>query len=319
MFPFPKKYKPKDICDLNFQYSLQYPNEYSTYALFSLPQAQSLHLGHYYALFLRDFLLRSSKNSDIGLAFCFSSHHVLDLFQAEKFFAKKNQTLAQVGKKKLITYLNAQATKGIKSHQKLLANYLYSAPQYFEPSSAFYFFVQSAFKTLWDAGKISFLPSIAYRSQTLQTSIPFSQIQFLSQMVKNYTIKYFVEMKNDILPVCVEDPDMIFGDVALLVHPQDKRYKKLIGRRAIIPIVNRAIPIKGDETVDISKNNGIKRVNPCSDEQSILLAKKHQLPLDHFVFDTSGNYTQWAGEYAGKPRSEFSPNILQFLEDISNL
>ncbi|MDR3168230.1 MAG: class I tRNA ligase family protein [Candidatus Peribacteria bacterium] len=111
----------------------------------------------------------------------------------------------------------------------------------------------------------------------------------------------------------------MFGDVALLVHPNDKRYKKLIGKKAIIPIVNRMIPIIGDKNVDISKGNGIKRVNPCADFESIALAEKYHLPLDHYIFDTTGNYTEYAGPYQGKPRKEFYDNVVQFLEDISNL
>jgi len=61
--------------------------------------------------------------------------------------------------------------------------------------------------------------------------------------------------------------------------------------------VNRPIPIIGDDKVDISKDNGIKRVNPCSDASSIALAEQYKLPLDRYVFDTSGNYTEYAGEY----------------------
>jgi valyl-tRNA synthetase len=112
---------------------------------------------------------------------------------------------------------------------------------------------------------------------------------------------------------------MIFGDVALVVHPGDKRYKKLIGKKAIIPVVNRAIPVLADESVDISKDNGIKRVCPCCDPESVLLAKKYGLPLDHYVFTAEGKYTEYAGEYAGKLRNLFYPNILQYLDDISNL
>jgi valyl-tRNA synthetase len=83
--------------------------------------------------------------------------------------------------------------------------------------------------------------------------------------------------------------------------------------------VNRAIPIIGDDTVNISQNNGIKRVCPCADFESIALAEKHHLPLDHFVFSSDGQYTQYAGKFAGKSRQEFYPNILQYLKDISNL
>ena len=153
----------------------------------------------------------------------------------------------------------------------------------------------------------------------LQTTIPHEQIVFEQLKGKNYTVKYFIETKNDVLSVCTRVPDLIFGDVALLVHPGDRRYKKLIGKKAIVPVVNRTIPVIGDASVDISKDNGIKRVCPCYDEESIALAEKYKLPLDHYVFTADGNYTEYAGDFAGKPRKEFYTNILQYLDDISNL
>jgi valyl-tRNA synthetase len=61
--------------------------------------------------------------------------------------------------------------------------------------------------------------AIAYWSIDLQTTIPLHQIVFEPVQGKKYTIKYFIETKNDVLPVCASIPDMIFGDVALLVHP----------------------------------------------------------------------------------------------------
>ncbi|MBO4203539.1 class I tRNA ligase family protein [bacterium] len=87
----------------------------------------------------------------------------------------------------------------------------------------------------------------------------------------------------------------------------------------LIPLVNRKIPIIGDESVNTTKDNGIKRVTPCEDQESILLAQKYHLPLDHFVVDEKGNYTSYAGEFfEGKSREEFSKNIIQTLEDFRN-
>ena len=72
-------------------------------------------------------------------------------------------------------------------------------------------------------------------------------------IVKEYRLRYFIDTKNISLLVATTWPETIFADVALAVHPDDKRYKKLIKHKVIIPIINRAIPIIADESVNPNK------------------------------------------------------------------
>lgn len=315
---FPKKYKQKELKTLNAHYQQQHPDLPDSYSLFTLSATQPLHLWHAYALFLRDFLLKLEK-STVEHTIILAPKSVLSLSQAFNFFSKKGQSLQQAGRKKVSFYLFSQLKKRKKANQAFLNANFWETFLVKNYDADFMSFVYQTFFSLWDKWLVRFLKSIVYWSIDLQIAMPLEYISFVPEKCKNYTIKYFVETKNDILPICSLSVDDIFGDVALLVHPQDKRYKKLIGKRAIIPIVNRPIPIIGDSRVDISKNNGIKRVNPTSDFESIALAQEYNLPLDHYVFDKRGNYTQYAWEYQGKPRKEFYANILQFLQDITNL
>lgn len=114
-------------------------------------------------------------------------------------------------------------------------------------------------------------------------------------------------------------PETIFGDVALAVHPDNKRYHNLVGQKAIIPIVNRTIPIIADERVDLFANNGIIRITPAHDFFSLQIAKDHKLPVDHFAIDQDGCFTKHAGDFGGKKVDEFMENILQNLDDIDNM
>jgi valyl-tRNA synthetase len=152
----------------------------------------------------------------------------LSVSDAQQFFLKKKQTLSQVGASKLCNYLFSRQEKGIKGTKKYLSAYFGGFVSYERDEPAFSRFLQEIFREAWKADKILVRKNIAYRSIDLQTTVPAHQILFEQVKGENYTIKYFVETKNDFLPTCARIPDMIFGDVALLVHPQDKRYKKLI-------------------------------------------------------------------------------------------
>jgi len=103
------------------------------------------------------------------------------------------------------------------------------------------------------------------------------------------------------------------------VHPDNKRYHNLVGQKAIIPIVNRTIPIIADDRVDMFVNNGIMRITPAHDLFSLQIAKDHELPIDHFAIDQDGCFTKHAGDFGGKKVDEFMENILQNLDDIDNM
>ncbi|MEI7557314.1 MAG: hypothetical protein WCJ45_00185 [bacterium] len=114
-------------------------------------------------------------------------------------------------------------------------------------------------------------------------------------------------------------PETIFADVALAVNPDDKRYKKLLKNKVIIPIINKTIPIIADSSVDPMKGTGIMRITPAHDKKSLMIAQKHGLQIDKFAIDKNGCFTELAGDFAGKSAHEFIKNIIKNLDDIHNL
>ncbi|MCX6822450.1 MAG: class I tRNA ligase family protein [candidate division SR1 bacterium] len=161
--------------------------------------------------------------------------------------------------------------------------------------------------------------AINYRSNQRQTNISPEEIARKKIKGKIYNIRYFVDTKNITIVVGTNSPETIFGDVALAVHPEDKRYKKLIGHKVIIPVINKTIPVIGDETIDITKNNGVMRVSPCHDTRGLQIAQKHNLKTNTFAIDHNGCFTKLAGDFGEKKVADFLGNILQNLEDIHNL
>ncbi len=180
-------------------------------------------------------------------------------------------------------------------------------------------FVRNMFVELVQEGRIYEDCTINYRSIQEQKTLGTDELQRKKQQVKQYNLRYFVDTKNISLVVPTLWPETIFADVALAVHPNDKRYKKLLKNKVIIPIVNKAIPIIADELVDPTKGTGIIRITPGHDKISLLIAQKHGLSIEKFAIDKSGCFTKCAGDFCGKSAEEFISNIVQNLDDIHNM
>jgi valyl-tRNA synthetase len=133
-----------------------------------------------------------------------------------------------------------------------------------------------------------------------------------------HRIRCFIDSKKDSILLHMSDPHLLFGVVAIAVDPEDRRYRKLVGKKVIIPIINRIVPIVADAAVNAMTFNGIKAVVPCHDRMSLAIAQRHNLPCDVFSVDGYGVFTDHAAIYAGKEYPEFSSNIIQYLQDIHN-
>jgi valyl-tRNA synthetase len=115
-------------------------------------------------------------------------------------------------------------------------------------------FVRNLFVELVQEGHIYEDCSINYRSIKEQKTLGNDEIQNKNMQVKQYNLRYFVDTKNISIIVPTIRPETIFADVAIAVHPDDKRYKKLLKNKVIIPIINKTIPIIADESVNPMKD-----------------------------------------------------------------
>ncbi len=160
---------------------------------------------------------------------------------------------------------------------------------------------------------------LVYRSPKNQTPIDFDLVEQIPSKKNRYTIKYFVSTKNHSLDVITENPETIFWDVAIAIHPQHKKAKQLKWQEAIIPIINKTIPIIIDERADFTRYWWVYRVTPGHDKLWLAIAKDHDLPIDTYAIDKDGFFTDNGWLFAKKPAEEFFSNIIQSLSDIWNL
>jgi len=134
-----------------------------------------------------------------------------------------------------------------------------------------------------------------------KTNISDEEVIYQEKQGKLYFLRYLIEGSEDYIVVATTRPETIFGDTAVCINPNDERYSFLKGKRVIVPIANRVIPIIEDEYVDIEFGTGCLKVTPAHDVNDYELGKKHDLEIIDAINDDA-TLNHHALHYAGKDR-----------------
>ncbi|OGL88800.1 valine--tRNA ligase [Candidatus Uhrbacteria bacterium RIFCSPLOWO2_02_FULL_51_9] len=169
--------------------------------------------------------------------------------------------------------------------------------------------VYVTFKRLYDDGLIYRADRMVNWCTKHQTALSDLEVDHPEQTDALYYLKYGP------LTVATVRPEPIAADVAVAVHPSDKRYKKLIGTMARIPLYNKEIPIIADAMVDPEFGTGAVKVTPSVDPNDFELAQKHGLPIIPIV-DQFGKMTEAAGKYAGMSVMDARKAIVEDLKTV---
>ncbi|MDN4014055.1 valine--tRNA ligase [Chryseobacterium gambrini] len=147
-----------------------------------------------------------------------------------------------------------------------------------------------------------------------KTNISDEEVIFKEQNGKLYFLKYAIEGSEEFLSVATTRPETIFGDTAVCINPNDERYAHLKGKKVIVPIVNRVIPIIEDEYVDIEFGTGALKITPAHDINDYEIGQKHNLQMID-ALDDDGNLNDHGLHYARKNRFEVRKQIAKELEE----
>ena len=128
-----------------------------------------------------------------------------------------------------------------------------------------------------------------------------------------YHISYALKDLSEEVQVATTRPETLLGDTALCVHPKDKRYVHLVGKTALVPLVDRAIPIISDPYVDREYGTGCLKITPAHDPNDYQIAQKHKLPLRN-ILDESGRLTSAAGFCVGRTREQAREEVVRALK-----
>lgn len=175
--------------------------------------------------------------------------------------------------------------------------------------------VREAFVRLYEKGLIYRGPRLINWSPGLKTAVSDLEVEYSEEDVQLYYFKYMLAPsppsplpEGEFIPVATIRPETILGDTAVAVHPQDERYKKFIGKKVIVPILNREIPVIADEYVSMEFGTGALKITPGHDPNDYAIAQRHNLPIISML-DVEAKVNENGGKYQGQDRSVARKNM----------
>lgn len=150
------------------------------------------------------------------------------------------------------------------------------------------------------------------------TALSDEEVIYKDEHSKLYYLRYFIEGEDKYIIVATTRPETILGDTAVCVNPNDPRYSFLKGKKVIIPLVNRVVPIIMDDYVDIEFGTGCLKVTPAHDVNDYMLGEKYNLPsID--IFNDNGTISEAGGLYVGIDRFDVRKQIAKDLQEAGLL
>lgn len=155
--------------------------------------------------------------------------------------------------------------------------------------------VYATFKKLWDDGLIYRGNRIVNYCPKHQTSFADIEVEFKTEQSHLWHIVYKTPDGKDSIEVATTRPETMLGDTAIAVHPDDPKYKNLVGKTVIVPLVGREIPIVADEGVELGFGTGAVKITPAHDPLDFEIGQRHNLPMIQ-VIGTNGKITDQVPE-----------------------
>lgn len=178
--------------------------------------------------------------------------------------------------------------------------------------------VLEVFERLYNKGYIYRGERIVNWCPHCKTSISETEVDYEESNSKLWHIRYQIEGTNEYLVVATTRPETILGDTAVAVNPRDERYKHLVGKNVILPIVNKLIPVVADDYVEQDFGTGVVKITPAHDPNDFLVGERHNLERINILND-NGTLNDKTGKYVGQDRFVARENILKDLESSNHI
>ena len=178
--------------------------------------------------------------------------------------------------------------------------------------------VKHVFVKLYNEGLIYQGNRITNWCPKCQTALSDAEIEYEEQAGHFWHINYPLKNGEGFLEIATTRPETLLGDTAVAVNPNDDRFKHLIGETLILPLVDREIPIVGDDYVDVEFGTGAVKITPAHDPNDFEVGKRHNLP-EIRVMDDKGVINEQGGKYQGLDRYEARKAIVKDLEELGLL
>ncbi|MDY2586980.1 valine--tRNA ligase [Winogradskyella aquimaris] len=151
-----------------------------------------------------------------------------------------------------------------------------------------------------------------------KTTLSDEEVEYVEKQGKLYYVKYKIEDSDKTLTIATTRPETILGDSAICINPEDPRHQDLKGKKAIVPICNRVIPIIEDDYVDVEFGTGCLKVTPAHDENDKVLGDKHDLEIID-IFNEDATLNSYGLHYEGQDRFAVRKAIVKELQDLGHI
>jgi valyl-tRNA synthetase len=283
----------------------------------------SLHLGHALDNTLQDIMTRWKRMQGYNVLWLPGTDHAGIATQAkvEEALSKEGLSRYDLGREKFVErvweWKHLYGSR-ITEQLSLLGSSCDWTRERFTMDEGCSRAVREVFVNLYNKGLIYQGDYIINWCPKCHTAISDIEVEHEDREGSLWHIRYPIEDSSEYLVVATTRPETMLGDTGVAVHPEDERYRHLIGRNIILPLMNRPIPVFADDYVDKEFGTGAVKVTPAHDPNDFEMGLRHQLPQIK-VMDDAGIMNENAGKYEGLDRSECRRKVVADLEALGLL
>ena len=282
-----------------------------------------LHLGHAWDTTLQDMIIRQKRMQGFDTLWLPGMDHAGIATQAKVEEKLREQGISRydLGREKFVDQVwewKEEYAGHIREQWAKLGLSLDYSRERFTLDDGLSDAVRKVFVSLYEKDLI-------YRGEYIinwdpQAKTALSDIEVIHKDVEGafYHVSYLLADGSGVLEIATTRPETMLGDTAIAVHPEDDRYKDLIGKKAILPLLDKEIPIIADSYVDREFGTGAVKITPAHDPNDFEVGNRHDLPRVN-VMNPDGSMNELAGKYAGMDRFAARKAIVADLKEIGRL
>ncbi len=278
-----------------------------------------LHLGHAWDTTLQDIIIRYKRMQGYDCLWLPGMDHAAIATEAKvvKRIKEQGKNKSTLGREKFLeecwNWTHEYSDNIRKQWAKLGLSVDYNK-EAFTLDENLTLAVKTVFCKLYNEGLIYRGERIINWDPEAKTALSNEEVIYKDTEGAFYHIKYFIEGTNDFLEVATTRPETLFGDTAVAVNPEDTRYNKLIGKNVVLPIVNKLIPIIGDNHADMDFGTGVVKITPAHDPNDFEVGNRHNLERI-IVMNDDATMNENAGIYKGLDRFECRKKLVEDLKE----
>ncbi|OXL85195.1 valine--tRNA ligase [Paenibacillus sp. SSG-1] len=282
-----------------------------------------LHIGHALDFTLQDILIRTKRMQGYDALWLPGSDHagIATQTKVEQKLREQNISRHDLGREKFLEKVwewKDQYAETIHEQWAKMGFSLDYSRERFTLDEGLSKAVREVFVKFYEKGLIYRGKKIINWDPAARTALSDIEVEYKEVNGHLYHLQYPLKDGSGHITVATTRPETMLGDTAVAVHPKDERYKDMIGKMLVLPIVGREIPIIADEYVEREFGSGAVKITPAHDPNDFEVGLRHDLP-QIIVMDETGTMNDQAAKYEGMDRADCRKQIVQDLKDLGVL